>query len=115
MARGSRRVKATNPITNALQEVVGRHWKSLPAQAKPFLLESPTSAIDIHGLANFWSNPSVVEYTRGGNAVAACGSWSSPGVAECTRGGNAIASCGASWFIALAYLKNGMEKEARTL
>eukprot|EP00578_Thalassiosira_sp_NH16_P012299 CAMPEP_0181121188 /NCGR_PEP_ID=MMETSP1071-20121207/24595_1 /TAXON_ID=35127 /ORGANISM="Thalassiosira sp., Strain NH16" /LENGTH=39 /DNA_ID= /DNA_START= /DNA_END= /DNA_ORIENTATION= len=39
MTRCNGRVRATNPIKNALQEVVGRHWKSLPAQAKTFLLE----------------------------------------------------------------------------
>ena len=96
MIRGRGRFDVINIITNALQEVAGRHWKSLPvpAQAKTILLESLTSAFDIHSLANFWSNLKVVDYIPGENFLAAYG---------------------VSWFIALSYLKNGSGEEAIAL
>ena len=98
-------MRVSNPILNApindqsiqnMQEIIDRHWLyTMPKQAKCFLLE--TLDISFHGLAKFWSSPSVIEYTRGGVS------------------GRAGSTCGASMFVALNYLKLGKDLEARAL
>lgn len=115
MARGhnANRVRANNPnhcnnqmhmqkkqpeISQAqsiknIQDGIERHWESMPEQAKKFILET-RNFLNMHKLAKFWSQPSVIEYTRGNIAGSVCG---------------------ASWFMALNYLKLGMESQARAL
>ena len=112
MARGTAcRTRAQRPIRNHvpapktvesvqnIQEVIDRTWLYIPIEAKAFLFERIKSRryCGFHELAEFWSSPSVIEYTRG----------------DIT--GRSGSVCGASWFIALNYLKLGKVQDARVL
>ena len=76
-----------------IEEEIKENWESMPNQAKKFLLGS-LGSINLHRLAEFWSSPMVIEYTRGG-------------IAE-TVGGYSL-------FIALNYLKLGKVRESQAL
>ncbi len=46
-----------------MNDMIERHWKTMPDQAKKFLLGA-LDFLSLYKLAKFWSNPAVVGYTR---------------------------------------------------
>mmetsp|Transcript_24702 Transcript_24702/g.53529 ORF Transcript_24702/g.53529 Transcript_24702/m.53529 type:complete len:475 (+) Transcript_24702:212-1636(+) len=41
---------------------ISGHWKSLPEQARGFLIETPIDSLTLHSFARFWSSPLVIGY-----------------------------------------------------
>lgn len=70
---------------------IEHHWKILPPDVKPFLLQRPRSFVDF---ANFWSQPNRIENAKG----------------DC-----ALSISGSCWFLALNYMFLDRLVEAQTL
>ena len=75
-------------------EAIKQVWNLMPQQAFTFLQETPSARINVQSLAQFWSAPTVVEYT------------SMP---------RADGVCSMSFSTALNYLNEGKVQLARTL
>lgn len=76
------------------QEAVEGHWEALPPSAKIFILCSADGLFPLEKLIDFWSQPHVV---------------------ECTRGDVAGRICGAAWYLALSHLRMRRWSAARAL
>jgi len=78
------------------QEAMDRHWKTLPPQARDFILSctQKDGMFPFSTLVDFWSSPENIEFTRGDIAGSICA---------------------AVWYLASVYLRLKMYKEARAL
>eukprot|EP00584_Thalassiosira_punctigera_P003793 CAMPEP_0172538824 /NCGR_PEP_ID=MMETSP1067-20121228/10140_1 /TAXON_ID=265564 ORGANISM="Thalassiosira punctigera, Strain Tpunct2005C2" /NCGR_SAMPLE_ID=MMETSP1067 /ASSEMBLY_ACC=CAM_ASM_000444 /LENGTH=480 /DNA_ID=CAMNT_0013324399 /DNA_START=123 /DNA_END=1564 /DNA_ORIENTATION=+ len=82
-------------LVHRMEAAISRQWKSLPKEAREFLLETPLESLVLQRFAEFWSSPSGIEYA-----------WSS-GLKKSVRD--------ASLSMALNYLYLGQPREARAL
>lgn len=76
------------------QETIDEKWIAFPPQVKSFILDSPNGSFTSSSLLDFWSNPEMI---------------------ECTRGGLASGIYVSAFDLALVHLQAGMYKEARAL
>mmetsp|Transcript_10798 Transcript_10798/g.19544 ORF Transcript_10798/g.19544 Transcript_10798/m.19544 type:complete len:487 (-) Transcript_10798:31-1491(-) len=53
---------ARGMVEAQMRATVAEGWKSLPEQARSFLLETPVESLTIHSFAKFWSSPRMIEY-----------------------------------------------------
>ena len=77
-----------------IQNITHQLWELIPNQARAFL-QKPRHSLAIKELAEFWSTPTMIRYTR--------------------RRDLAEVQAGASWAIASQYLKLGMTNKAISL
>ena len=84
-----------------LDKEIEQQWAVMPKQAIRFLKETPLDSLNAHSFVKFWSQPTLVEYTRG---------------RRLSDGDTFIGRFReASFSIALNYLKLGKVQEARAL
>lgn len=47
-----------------LKVTIEEHWKSIPEQARAFLIETPLNSLTLHRFTKFWTSPNLVKHVR---------------------------------------------------